>query len=1079
MKKNYSDWGVLILSLKKSLQIISMAVVLLLVGFLQTQAKDANSKQTKPSVAEITINDTKIISAPSNLSESQQSNKKINGKVTDDAGGGVPGASIVVKGLTLGTVTDSDGNFNLMIPADSKVLVISFVGMQTQEIVIGNRSNFNIHLTEASTGIQEVVAIGYGTMKKKDLTGSVGSIDNNKIKDMGVTRVEQALSGKVAGVLIKPVSGQPGVGMQIRIRGIGSISASAEPLYVVDGFPVDNIQTINPNDIETVDILKDASATAIYGSRGSNGVIIISTKRGKEGLPTITLDTYYGLQEVSRMPVMMNSAQLAQHFYDGVRFRNLDAGNDVSISPDKWKLAVPQDILDVLSGKNKTDVNWLDQIMRVAPQKQYQLTIRGGDSNLKYSVSSEYLDQEGVIKNTNFERYSLRANIDAQLTSKLAVKVNLNPSFTKENIVQASGTVSGPSENVIGSAMAVTPLYPIYTATGDYFAYNGLTASGNFYHPIALVTDLKNIKKQMRILGNINAEYKLYKDLSLNVSTGINLSSSDQEKFKPKLDAFLGDPAYGQNDNLSSYNWLMEYTANYSKHIKKHSISGLAGYTVQKNSAKAVYIYSDKFPNNLVPYLSAVSGIITNGSTSLSEWSMVSYLARANYNYDSKYYVTASFRTDGSSRFGEDKKYGYFPSTAVAWRISDEKFMKGISHLSELKLRGSYGVTGNNNIGNYDHLATIAYDTYTLGGVAIGGYSPARVANPILTWETQEQFNVGVDLSLFKRRINFTIDNFKSKNTNLLLNVNVPDITGFKTALKNIGEVRNNGWEFVLNTVNLPGKFEWTTDFNLSTFKNKVTKLGPSGDPIITAGNITMIGQPIGMFYGWLTNGIFMNQAELNAGPLFGKGTTAVTHMGDVKFVDVSGPGGVPDGVITSLDKTIMGNPYPDFYYGMTNHFAYKNVSLTVSLQGQQGGQVLHTTWPGSNRNTRGRTNNLAIGNNYWKSPENPGDGITPRPNDAPTGNNRGEFYQAQLESVTYLRINNISLSYLIPDVISKKMKLSAVRIYINSNNPFLFSNYSSFNPDSSTSGNSLTPGLDNNDYPLAKSLQLGLNVTF
>jgi TonB-linked SusC/RagA family outer membrane protein len=1017
---------------------------------------------------------------PGNLSASDQQQIRISGTITDaSTGQSMPGVNVVVKGTTVGSIADASGKYSFSVPNTNVSLVFTFIGYVSQEIPLNGRTTLDVALTSEVVGLNEVVVVGYGTVKRADLTGSVQSVTSDNLKNVSVTRVEEALLGKMAGVQIKPVSGQPGAAQQIRIRGIGSISASAEPLYVVDGFPVGDIQTLNPNDIETIDILKDASATAIYGSRGSNGVIIISTKRGKEGLPVISFDTYYGLQKVSMEPVMMNSQQEAQYFYDGVRNRNLDAGNDVSGTPDKWKLAVPTDILNVLNGSNTTDVNWLDLIMYTAPQQQYQMTVRGGDKNLKYAVSGEYLDQEGIIRKTNFKRYSLRANIDAKLTNKLTVKVNLNPSFTNENVVTAMGLTSGPNENVIGSAMAVTPFYPVYTENGDYFAYNGLTACGNFYHPLALLNEIKNNRKGTRLLANVNAEYKIYSDLSFNILTGINLRSTDQEKFKPKISAFLNDPAYGQNDNSLNYNWLMEYTLNYNKAIGKHFITGLAGYTVQKDETKSVYIYSDKFSNNLVPYLSATSGLITDGSTSFSEWAMVSYLARINYNYASKYYLTASFRTDGSSRFGKDKKYGYFPSAAVAWRISDENFMKGIPQLSEMKLRASYGVTGNNNIGNYDHLATISYDTYTLGGVAVGGYAPARVSNPLLTWETQEQFNIGADISLLKRRINLTIDNFKSKNTNLLLNVNVPDVSGFRTALKNIGEVRNTGWEFVLSTVNLPGKFEWTTDFNISTYKNKVTKLGPSGDPIISGGNITVIGQPIGMFYGWLVDGVYMNQTDLSSNPVFGGGTAAVSHMGDYKFVDVSGPDGVPDGIINSLDKTIMGNPYPDFYYGMTNNFSYKNLTLTVSLQGSKGAEILHQNWPGSNRSTRARTNQLALSNNYWKSPDEPGDGQTPRPNDAPTGNVRGEFSQAQLESADYLRINNISLSYIVPSMITNKLKVSSIRVYLNSNNPFIFTDYSSFNPDTSNSGNSLTPGRDNNDYPLPKSLTLGLNLTF
>ncbi len=1003
----------------------------------------------------------------------------ITGRITNQKDEPLSGASITEKGTKNNTLTGEDGSFTIAVSRPNAVLVISYVGYKSVETSVGNQTVIRISLEQATASLNDVVVVGYGTQKRKDLTGSVASVGSKDIKDMAVPRVDQALLGKAAGVQVKPVSGQPGAAPQIRVRGIGSISASAEPLYVVDGFPVSDIQTLNPNDVETMDILKDASATAIYGSRGSNGVILITTKRGRTGTPIVSFDTYYGLQEISLKPKMMNSKQEAQYFYDGVKNRNLDAGNDVTGDPSQWKLAVPATVLDVLAGRNKIDIDWLSLIMRKAPQQQHQLTVRGGDKNIKYALSGEFFDQQGIIRNTDFKRYSVRSNIDAQLTKKLAVRLNLNPSYTGEKIVTAAGLTSGPTEDVIGSAMAVTPFYPVYDSAGNYFSYNNLAASGNFYHPLALVNEIKHTRKALRMIGNINLEYKLVDGLTFNVLTGVDMRGVGEEKFKPKLPAFLNDVAYASDSTSFDYNWLTELTLNYNKSFGNHHLTGLLGYTTQRDRYTANYLYSDKLPNNLVPTLSAASGLITTGTSTVSEWSMISYLARVNYNYNSKYYLTASFRTDGSSRFGDQKKYGKFPSAAVAWRVSEEDFLKDVKQVSELKIRASYGVTGNNNIGNYDHLATINYENYALGGAAAPGYGPARIANPLLTWETQEQFNLGVDLSLFDRRLNVTVDNFQSRNTNLLLNVNTPDISGFSTALKNIGEVKNTGWEFIVSTQNIRGEFEWATDFNFSTFKNKVVKLGPSGDPIISGGNITQIGQPIGMFYGWLTNGIFKNQAELNAGPIFAPGTASASHVGDTRFVDVSGPDGKPDGIINSFDKTIMGSPYPDFYYGMTNRFAYKNLSFVISLQGTKGAQILNLTRLGANMSTRARTNQLALSNNYWKSPDQPGDGNTPRPNDAPTGNIRGQNQQKELDNGTYMRVNNMTLAYVLPDRLAKRISLSAIRVYLNANNPFIITKFTSFNPDTSNSGNSLTPGIDLNDYPLPKSLTLGLNVTF
>ncbi|MEJ7739296.1 MAG: TonB-dependent receptor [Chitinophagaceae bacterium] len=1022
--------------------------------------------------------------------KAQEKTSVVNGIVQNNNGQPLPGVSVILRNtktnFTSGTITDSAGVFHLThIPSGGLYsFAFSTVGYESQTLSgynIKENSTLSVavKLAESAASLDQVVVVGYGTLKRKDLTGAVGSIDSRDIKDLAVTRLDQALLGKVAGVQVKPVSGQPGAAMQIRIRGIGSISAGSEPLYVVDGFPVADIQTLNPNDIESLDILKDASATAIYGSRGSNGVIIITTKRGKSGKTNVTYDSYVGLQQVSLKPKMMNARQEAQYFHDGVRNRNIDAGNSVSGPGNTWRLQVPQIIMDVLAGKNTIDVDWLDLIMRKAPQQQHQLTLTGGSQNVKYALSGEYLNQQGIILNTDFKRYSVRANIDAQVSNRLTVKLNVNPSYTDENIVQASGLTSGPNENVIGSAMAVTPFYPVYDSTGNYYSYNGLAATGNFYHPIALLKEIQHPRSGMRLIGNINAEYKIFDDLKFSILIGGDLRSTHESKFKPQLAAFLNEVAYGYDRRYETKNWLTEYTLNYNKNFNKHNVSGVVGYTAQKDTYSANYVYSDRYSNNLVPTLSAVSGIITDGTSTIDQWAMVSYLARGNYNFNSKYYVTASIRTDGSSRFGSERKYGVFPSAAVAWRISDENFLKGLRFVNDLKLRASYGETGNNNIGNYDHIATAIYEKYVLGGVAVGGYAPGRLANPILTWEQQQQFNAGINGTFLKNRLNVSVDYFQSTNTNLLLNVNTPAITGFNTALKNIGEVKNTGWELVVSTLNVQGKFEWSTDFNISTYRNKVVRLGPSGDPIISTGHITQIGKPIGMFYGWLTDGIFKNQPELDKGPIFAPGTANRSRMGDTRFVDVSGPDGKPDGIINSLDKTIMGNPYPDFYYGMTNRFAYQSLSLSVSFQGSKGAQVLNRTRVGSNLSTRARTNQLALSNNYWKSPEDPGDGKTPRPNDAPTGNIRGESSQRELDNGTYLRVNNITLSYVLPDRVSKKLRLNSTRVYINATNPYIITKFTSFNPDSSNSGSSLTPGVDLNDYPLPKSLSLGLNVAF
>ena len=1036
----------------------------------------------------ITLLNGSVINASGFVSGEQE--KRITGKVTDQKGEAIPGASVSVTGTTMGTLTGNDGGFSLQLPANAVSLSISFVGFDAQVIPIGSQVVYNVTMQETSIGLQEVVVIGYGTAKRADLTGSVSSMPASQIKEVSAIRAEQALVGKIAGVDVRTTTGEPGAPPQIRIRGVSSISAAADPLYIVDGFPVISIQSLNPSDIETIDVLKDASATAIYGSRGSNGVIIISTKRGKAGKAVISLDTYYGLQKITMMPKMQNAMEEAQNYFDGVRNKNLDNLKDVSGDPLKWATPSPITLVELLNGQTPTQpgttlnfVDHLSEILQTAPMQSVVLSASGGNENVKYSVSGEYMNQDGLILNTNFNRYSLRANIDAKLTKKLNLRVNFNPSYTtKLNTGSTSldGITSVSStSNAVYNAMLIPEYYSMKNPDGTYFPFgSGLDAVVQAANPLALVEILKNRQRALLLLGNVNLEYSILDELKLNVMAGTNIATQKGMTFKPLAPYFESAPATGTDNSALTYNWITEYTLNYNKVFGKHFITGLAGFTVQKQQGFSNSLTSNKYPNNLVSTLSATSGIITGGTSNESAWSLVSYLARLNYNYAGKYYVTGSIRTDGSSRFGLNNKWGLFPSGALAWRISEESFFKDrIKVVNELKLRGSWGNTGNNNIGNYQSLATVNYLKYALNNAAVGAYAPGRPDNPNLTWERQLQTNIGVDLGLFNR-IKITGDYFSTVNKDLLLNVNVSQVTGYTTALVNIGQVNNKGWEVTVSSDNVKGKFEWTTDFNISSYKNEVIKLGPEGDPIISGGHITQIGSPIGMFYGWIKDGIFMNAAELAAGPIWNPGAADRSRVGDIRFKDLSGPNGVPDGKIDNFDKTIMGSPYPDFYYGMTNHFSYKNITLSVSLQGSQGNEVLQLSRT-QLLNDRSRFRQLAVLNNYWKSEAEPGDGQTPRPNDTPTGNWRGEFSTQWLDNASYLRINNISLSYLLPESICKVLTMQSLRVYVNSTNPFTFTKYLLFNPDVSRNSSSLQPGEENFDFPIAKSLIFGMTLTF
>jgi len=1023
-------------------------------------------KQTTFSLSQATLIPFKTIELPP---------IEIHGRVVNQQGEPLTNVSVLIAGTKTGTTTNSDGRFTITA-LDNKniILEISSVGFQSKRVNVGNQTEINVVLEMAITGLNDVVVVGYGTQKKKDLTGAIATVGADDIKDLAVTRLDQALAGKVAGVQVLNTTGAPGEAVKIRIRGIGSISAGSDPLYVVDGFPIDDIQMINPNDIETVDILKDASATAIYGSRGANGVIFITTKRGRSGKGAINFNSYYGWQKVLKIPKFLSVMDQAMYYYDGMKNQNLDAGKDVTGDPLNWNYPVPKTIMDVIEGRNTTNSDAFDAIFQVAPQQNYNLSARGGNESVKYAISGEYLNQQGIIISTNFKRYSLRANLDAQLSKRLLVRLNYNSSYSTNNSQTTEGG-SGGDDGIIGAASTWEHWYPLFDEDGDYFSGFGQDATNNVRNPVAIAKEVKRGENISRSLGNLNGEYKISNALRFNLMIGATISNSHTFSFIPNIPVFntVADGTDARDDYL---NWITESTLNYKKSFGKNNLTGLIGYTTQKQSNKGNSLESRNFPNNLVYTLNAASNIIYQGSSQESEWSMISYLARINYNYNSKYYITTSLREDGSSRFGADKKYGVFPSIALAWRVSGENFLKDIKVINDIKIRTSYGATGNNNIGNYAQYANAGYESYTFGGTAIGGYAPSQFANPTLTWEKQESFNTGIDASFFNNRISLSADFFRTKNYSLLLNVNVPLITGFGNALENIGEVKNTGWEFVLNTKNLNGKVNWTTNFNIAAYHNKVTKLGPEGDPIINTLNITQIGQPIGMFYGYIADGVFMNQAELDDGPIYDPGASDRSRVGDIRFKDVSGPDGKPDGIINTYDLTTIGSPYPDFYYGMTNNLSYKNVTLSFTIQGSHGNKIFEAS--DAFLYTRARYKQLDIVKNYWKSEADPGDGESPRPNNNPTGGLRQKSTRF-VDNGAFFRVNNISLGYSLNNQVTRRLSFSALSVYVTATNPILITKYRFFNPEVSTNNNALTPGVSNYNYPVSKSLIIGLNVSF
>ena len=940
------------------------------------QLFEGTKNQYEISDRQIVISNSKTADAPVLNMPLQQQSRTITG-VVRDAIEPVVGANIVVKGTTNGNITDADGKFTLSNVPPNAVLQITYIGYESKEVNVANQTTFDIIITEDVQALEEVVVVGYGTMQKKDLTGAVSKVQSESLTNAAAPRVDQALTGLLAGVQVISTTGQPGEAPNIRVRGVGSISAGTGPLYVVDGFPEANIQMLNPSDIESIDVLKDASATAIYGSRGANGVVLITTKRGTEGKATINLDVYYGWQNVMKKPEYLTMEEQARYYYDGIVNQNYDEGRDMSGTPTSWYYPVPQTVISVLDGTINKSYDPTDYIFQTAPQQNYSLSAKGGTNNIKYSVSGSYMSQDGIIIMSDFQRYTLRANLDAKVNNRVSLKFNINSSYGTSSNIRAYGG-AGDAEGILGSATTWQYWYPLYKEDGTYFSGYGQDATNNVWNPVAQAHEIKRQNEQYRTLANLATDVNITDDIRLNIMLGATTASNHSYYFIPKLDVF-NNTAEGNDSRSNTLNWITETMLYYQKMISDHSVNAMIGYTTQKNNSGSNSVRSRSYPNNLVHTLNAVSNNVDQGTSEESEWSLISYLARVNYNYMSKYYFTASIRADGSSRFGRENKYGYFPSAALAWRFSEEKFLKGISAISDLKLRASYGATGNNNIGNYAHLATVTYPSYVLGGSSVGGMAPNNIENSILTWEKQNSFNFGLDAAFIKNRISLTADYFITQNEQLLLNVNVPQITGFNTSLQNIGEVENKGWEITLNTQNLVRKFKWNTNFNISAFHNKVKKLGPEGAPLISTNHITQIGSPMGMFYGYEVDGIFKTQAELDAGPLYGAGTADQSRLGDIRFKDING-----DGVITTADRTLIGNPYPKFYFGLTNTLSWKNFMLNLSVTGSYGNKVFNGS---DNQNyTRARYKQYAIVYDYWKSEADPGDGETPRPNNLPKG---------------------------------------------------------------------------------------------
>ncbi|OFY65529.1 MAG: hypothetical protein A2V64_05505, partial [Bacteroidetes bacterium RBG_13_43_22] len=814
------------------------------------------------------------------ISFSQQPGVKISGKVSEENGNSVPGVNILEKGTMNGTITDLNGTYTLTVASENSVITFSFVGFATREELVGNRTVINIQLIEDVQALDEVVVIGYGTVKKSDLTGSVSSIsiEDSELSQTG--SVEQLLQGKAAGVMITKTSAKPGGAISVKIRGNNSINAGNEPLYVIDGFPISSnewelssnmtsggplnpLATINPNDIESVEILKDASATAIYGARATNGVVLITTKRGKSGKGNIDLNFSYGYQKVRKKLDMLNAREYAEMVNEALENENLAPEYP---NPD--------------SLGEGTD--WQDELFRVAPTMDMNLSFSGGQENLKYFLSANYFSQDGIIHNTDMDRIALRIGLDMNIKSWLTVGTNLNISNVQSNNIETA------SWGVVNTAMMFNPILPVKDENGEYTLMNDRSIfTGN---PVALAKEADSKLNTNRAITNTFLQFKITEGLSFRTTLGVDAGFNKEVYYYPSYILAGYDPKGSAGiGNLSNYSVLNENTLNYSKNFnQKHDINLLLGFTAQTSKNEVNRVGVEGFSEDILKYdnLGGAS-IVSSFPFSYSYgWKMLSYLGRINYNYSNKYLVSLNARVDGSSKFGTGNKYGFFPSFAIGWKISEEEFLSNFEGLSLLKVRVSYGSTGNQDVASYQSLAVLGSTSYPINGNKIVGYRPIQIANPDLKWETTNQFDVGLDAGFFKNRVQLTADYYFKKTKDLLLYVNLPISSGFPTALENIGSVQNQGLELTISTKNLVGELKWTTDFNIALNRNKLLSLaGEEAIPIPSRINQLdpgwlVVGKPIGLFYGLKTDGLFQTDEEIAGSAQSG------ASPGDIKYMD-------------------------------------------------------------------------------------------------------------------------------------------------------------------------------------------------
>lgn len=1055
-----------------------------------------------------------LFSITSTISFAQNATSQVKGTVVDDSNKPMQGVSVAVKNQTNRTVTKADGSFIISVPPKS-TLVFSFIGHTTQEQVVNDQKVINVKLKAESANLNDVVVIGYGSQRKKEVTGAIATFDAKSIEDQPIARIDQALIGQMSGVQVKQQSGMPGNGLSIVVRGAGSISAGTEPLYVVDGFPLDvsslnsaggytanPLNNLNPDDIENIQVLKDAAAAAIYGSRAANGVVLITTKKGSSGKAVISVNASSGNSQVAKKFDLLSPEEWIGEMVELENYRWVNSGTGrtadqtnaqrraiLGLAANAYNTSyMPDDRWSIPGHPGLTYINWQDSAFRVAPFQNAQISASGGTDAVRYYLSGSYMNQNGVLLNSAYKNYSARANLELTPNKKLKIGINLAPSYSEQNLPAAEGK-DNQLHKLASMAPVVEDTAGILTGAGKNSVYGW---AGSSVSPVAFLNNAIGLVKTARNLVSLYGEYQILNGLSFRSSVNYDETNQNTKRYVSDFVAgnitnYLTVPGKSSSGSYAGFKkqtFVNENTLNFVKRINdKHSINAIAGMSYSFVHSESFSLSTaGGFANDLVYTLNnaipSAAGVTVTGTSSETNNALVSYFGRAQYSYAGKYLLSASIRRDASSRFGKDNQWGTFPSLSLGWRISQEKFLENTRWINDLKLRASWGKSGNNNIGDYSAVPTLSNATYNYGGsspTAVVGQNPSGLPNPNLHWEISNTYDVGLDLSVLGNRINFTADYYIKRNTDLLLRIPVLAATGFTSTLMNIGGVENKGLDLNISTTNITSKdFTWTTRANISFNSNQVTDLGPNQTEInissAYSGNPAFLlrkGLPMYSYFLINTNGILTSMDTANAAIA----KLPKQTVGDRRYLDANG-----DGIIDANDRVVNGSAMPKYTWGITNTFRYRDFDLSFQIYGQQGGYIYSFFGRGIDNPT---PVTLGIWRDRWTAQNQNYNAPRPKVGIAYT---IPQFTSEWLYSSDFWRIQNITVGYNMRHIIRSSAFKNA-RLYLSFQNFFGKDKYyGGANPEAqntnvSGNGDFPLPG-DYGAMPLNKTVTLGLNIS-